>query len=242
MKKTHPINVLHLYPKDMNIYGDNGNVLVIKKRLERRGFIVNIIEYNPGDNFPEQVDLIIGGGGQDSGQKIIQKDLIEIGPTLIKLADSGVPMLVVCGLYQLFGRFFKTYDGEKIEGIGLLDIETYGKNVRLTGNIVAHSKVFGDIVGYENHSGQTFLLNGTEPLATVVSGAGNNAKDNHEGVIYKNIIGTYMHGSLLPKNPAIADWLIQKALQNILSIDFELEPLNDDLAEKARKVAIKRSR
>ena len=131
--------------------------------------------------FPSDVDIIVGGGGQDSGQEKIKADLMKIGPKLKKLADDNVSMLMICGLYQLFGKFFKTADGEVIEGIGLLDIETLGKSERLIGNIVTHSEQFGDIIGYENHSGQTFLGHNVEALGQVRIGAGNNTSDISEG-------------------------------------------------------------
>lgn len=235
------VTILHLYSRDMNIYGDYGNILCLKKRLEWYGYIPKIIEYNQGDNFPNNVDIIVGGGGQDSGQNKIQKDLLMIGPRLCSLAEDGVPMLMICGLYQLFGHFFKTISGDVIEGIGLLDIETYGKSERLIGNIVTHNEKFGDIIGYENHSGQTFLGPNVKPLGRVILGAGNNTIDNSEGVLYKNIIGSYMHGSLLPKNPAIADFLIKKAVTR-KHVKFTHFRINDQIAELARRSAATRPR
>lgn len=236
-----PITILHLYSHDMNIYGDHGNVLTLQKRLQWHGYDSKIIEYNRGDKFPDDVDIIVGGGGQDSGQNKIQKDLLLIGPHLIELAEKGVPMLVICGLYQLFGKFFKTSDGETIEGIGLLDIETYGESERLIGNIITHSEQFGDIIGYENHSGQTFLGHQVAALGIVRIGAGNNLVDVSEGVRYKNVIGSYLHGSLLPKNPAIADYLIEQAVINKYD-KFVGKKIDDSLTDLARKVAIKRPR
>lgn len=227
----------------MNIYGDYGNILTIKKRLEWYGYIPEIINYNQGDTFPNEIDMIIGGGGQDSGQNKIQQDLLKIGPKIKELADQGVPMLVICGLYQLFGKFFKTSDGEIIKGINIFDIETYGKSERLIGNIITNSKEFGDIIGYENHSGQTFLSQNTKPFGQVQLGAGNNTTDNHEGARYNNVIGTYMHGSLLPKNPKVADFLIEKAVTNKFShfnkIDLDFDKT---IAQKAREIAKNRPR
>jgi CobQ-like glutamine amidotransferase family enzyme len=225
----------------MNIYGDNGNVLVLRRRLEWRGIDAKVIEYNPGDTFPSDVDIIIGGGGQDSGQDKIHDDLISIGPKLRKLAEGETPMLVVCGLYQLFGHFFKTREGEIMKGIGLLDAETYGKDERLIGNIVLEGSEFGEIIGYENHSGQTFLKHNLPPLAKVQIGAGNNTEDGTEGARYKNVIGTYLHGSLLPKNPKIADFLIRKAITKKYG-DFNEPTLPDHYADKARAIASTRPR
>ena len=235
------ITVLQLYPRDMNIYGDFGNALVLQRRLEWYGYTVHLLTYDPGDTFPENVDIIVGGGGQDSGQNKIQADLISIGPRLKKLADNGIPMLMVCGLYQLFGTFFKTVSGETLEGIGLLDIETYGKSERLIGNIILESDEFGRMYGYENHSGQTFLGKKVTPLGRVHLGAGNNMKDGHEGARYNNVIGTYLHGSLLPKNPALADFLIETAVKNRYG-DFSNDVIDDSFANLARKAAAKRPR
>ncbi len=235
------ITLLQLYPKDMNIYGDWGNTLVLKRRLEWHGFSVKLLEYNPGDTFPEDVDLIVGGGGQDSGQDVIQNDLLSIGTKLHDLANNDTPMLMICGLYQLFGKFFKTRDGHIIEGISLLDIETHGGAERLIGNITTKSALFGDIIGYENHSGQTFLGRDMKPLGRVFKGAGNNGQDDTEGVHYKNVIASYMHGSLLPKNPAIADYLIEKAVTKKYG-EFTPTVVDDRFAELARTAAFKRPR
>lgn len=235
------ITVLQLYTHDMNIYGDWGNVLTILKRAKWHGIEATFIEYNPGDVFPKDVDIVIGGGGQDKGQDIIQSDLQNIKPQLEALANEEVPMLVICGLYQLFGRFFKTRDGKIIEGIGLLDVETHGGDERLVGNIVTESPEFGKIIGYENHSGQTFLGKNAAPLATVMKGAGNNGNDVSEGARYKNVIGSYLHGSLLPKNPAIADWLIEQAVINKYG-DFTPTVIDDRFAHEARDIALGRPR
>ena len=235
------ITILQLYPRDMNIYGDFGNTLVIKRRLEWYGYEVSLISYNPGDKFPDDVDIIVGGGGQDSGQLKIQADLLKIGPKLQELADDNVPMLMICGLYQLFGKFFKTSGGEVIQGIGLLDIETHGKSERLIGNIITISSQFGEIIGYENHSGQTYLGDNAKPLGQVRLGAGNNIEDDTEGAIYKNVIGSYLHGSLLPKNPKIADFLIEKAVTRKYGA-FYSESIGDSYVECARRAASKRPR
>ena len=235
------ITILQLYPQDMNIYGDWGNTLVLKRRLQWHGYTPRLLEYNPGDEFPADVDIIIGGGGQDSGQDVIQEDLLKISDRLHELASSDVSMLMICGLYQLFGRFFKTQDGHIIEGIGLLDIETHAGPERLIGNTVITSDDFGDIIGYENHSGQTFLGNNVKPLGRVIKGAGNNGQDATEGVRYRNIIASYMHGSLLPKNPALADFLIEKAVNKKYG-EFVPTVVDDRFAELARSVALKRPR
>jgi lipid II isoglutaminyl synthase (glutamine-hydrolysing) len=236
------INIVNLYPNDMNIYGDRGNVLTLKKRLEWYGYIPNVIDYNKGDKFPEMVDIIIGGGGQDSGQNKIHQDLLKIGPKLINLAENNTPILVICGLYQLFGNYFKTSEGEVIKGIGLFDIETFGKSERMIGNIVTHSEEFGDIIGYENHSGQTYLGHKVKALGVVRLGAGNNLEGISEGVRYKNVIGSYLHGSLLPKNPKIADFLIEQAVKNKFGKFNKAKKIDDSICNEARKIASRRPR
>ena len=150
-------------------------------------------------------------------------------------------MLLICGLYQQFGKFIKTQDGHIIQGIGVLDIETHAGPERLIGNIITESKDFGQIIGYENHSGQTFLGTGVSPFGRVIKGAGNNGQDETEGARYHNVIGSYMHGSILPKNPAVADFLIEKAIVKKYG-EFTPTVIDDRFAELARERASKRPR
>lgn len=250
MGKT--IDVMSLYPKDMNIYGDSGNVLTVTRRLALYGYEPRITAYNQGDEWPEHVDMILGGGGQDTGQKKIIDDFFHRADLLRTLAADGVPMLMICGMYQLFGEYFETVDGTRLDGIGVIQAHTVGRDVRMIGNLVEHSDEFGDIIGYENHSGQTFLRAGVDPLGHVdEEGRGNNGEDHTEGARMNNVIGTYMHGSLLPKNPAIADYLIRVAVERRYG-EFgtadqteeqrrELARI-DEIAERARKVAAARPR
>ncbi|MEO6109697.1 MAG: glutamine amidotransferase [Candidatus Saccharimonadales bacterium] len=237
---TQPIVILQLYPKDMNIYGDQGNLLVLQRRLEWYGYKPMTITYNVGDTLPKDVDIIVGGGGQDSGQEKIHADLLKISPQLKKWADADIPMLMVCGLYQLFGNFFKTSNDTTLKGIGILDIETHATNERLIGNTVTRSEDFGDIVGYENHSGQTTLIE-ARPLAMTLKGAGNNSTDGTEGARYKNVIGTYLHGSILPKNPRLADFLIHTAVTKRYG-EFSSDLIDDSFVDLARAVALERPR
>lgn len=210
---SRPIDVVSLYPNDMNIYGDWGNVLTIERRLTLYGFQPRVHAYNQGDAWPEHVDIILGGGGQDTGQEKISDDLFKRADTLRGLASQGVPMLMICGLYQLFGDYFDTVDGTRLPGIGILGVYTEGQEHRMIGNLTESSDQFGSIVGYENHSGQTFLRDGVQALGTVEhEGTGNNGVDHTEGARVGNVIGTYMHGSLLPKNPKISDFLIRTAV------------------------------
>ena len=214
MPDTPSIDVVSLYPRDMNIYGDSGNVLTVRRRLELYGYEPRIHAYDQGDDWPEHVDLILGGGGQDTGQRKIIDDLFRRADLLRGLAADGVPMLMICGMYQLFGEYFETVDGDRLDGIGVIGAYTVGQNVRMIGNLTEHSDEFGDVIGYENHSGQTFLRDTTSPLGSVdEEGRGNNGEDFTEGARVNNVIGTYMHGSLLPKNPRIADFLIRKAVE-----------------------------
>ena len=235
------ITIAQLYSRDMNLYGDWGNTLVLKKRLEWRGFEVEIIDHNPGDSTDfSKIDIFVGGGGQDSGQTIIQNDLLERADELRQLANDGVPMLMICGMYQLFGRFFRTLKGEETVGANILPIETIAGEERMIGNIIIKSQEFGEIIGYENHSGQTFLDKTVTPLGQVIKGAGNNMIDASEGVRYNNVIATYLHGPILPKNPQIADFLINEALNRRgISIDPETDKIDDSLANEAREISLK---
>ena len=211
---AQPIDIVSLYPKDMNIYGDTGNVLTIERRLTLYGYAPRIHMVNQRDPWPGRVDVILGGGGQDTGQKKIIDDLYARADTLRALAADGVPMLMICGLYQLFGEYFETVDGARLDGIGIIGAYTVGRDARMIGNLVEHSDEFGTIIGYENHSGQTFLRDGVRPFGTVDhDGMGNNGEDHTEGARVHNVIGTYMHGSLLPKNPAVSDFLIRTAVE-----------------------------
>lgn len=238
------LNIVHLYPREMNIYGDHGNLLTLIRRMQWRGIEAVVHEHHAGNPFPMQADIILGGGGQDSGQAIIQQDLPLIRQPLCELIEAGVSALLVCGAYQLFGNYFKTSTGAIIEGLGIFDLHSVGCENRLIGNIVTHSDVFGEIIGYENHSGKTYLGKDALPLAHVISGAGNNGEDKTEGIHHRNALGTYLHGPLLPKNPQIADHLISCALGNRYGSDalLPLEPLDDELAFQARRIAKNRPR
>ncbi|KAA8828536.1 type 1 glutamine amidotransferase [Bifidobacterium myosotis] len=237
MGKT--IDVASLYPKDMNIYGDSGNVLTIRRRLELYGYEPRIHQYNQGDDWPDHVDLILGGGGQDTGQKKIIDDFFGRAELLRSLAADGTPMLMICGLYQLFGEYFETVDGTRLDGIGIIKAHTVGRDVRMIGNLVEHSEQFGDVIGYENHSGQTFLGEGVQPLGRVdQDGRGNNGEDHTEGARVHNVIGTYMHGSLLPKNPAISDFLITTAVERRYGSFDKTDQTPEQAAELARLDAV----
>lgn len=238
MKRPHRITLLYLYPHEMNTYGDWGNVLVLQKRLEWRGYNVEIIEHRPGDILKAKPDLIFFGGGQDSGQSLILKDLHKHSNRLRDWIESETPTLAICGGYQLLGREFITHTGERLEGVGALPVTTRAESGRLIGNVVLQSDMFDQIVGFENHSGRTsFLSDNVGALGEVRIGGGNNGKDGKEGIIYKTTIGTYLHGPLLPKNPQVADWLIAKALG---ISNKELVQLPDTFVARARAAVIRK--
>jgi CobQ-like glutamine amidotransferase family enzyme len=236
------IKILHLYPNKMKLYGDHGNILAIKRRCEWCDIDVEIIEHNPCDKIPKDIDIIFGGGGQDSGQGEIEEDLLEIGPKLKDMIEDGVPCLVICGLYQLFGKYFQTAEGKKIMGTSILDITTKAGPGRLIGNIIINSYGFGEVVGYENHSGLTSIGPNVNPFGEVILGAGNNGEDKTEGCRYKNCIGTYLHGPILPKNPKLADFFIEKALERKSNTGVMLKKLDDEIEEKAHASAATRPR
>ena len=223
----------------MNLYGDHGNVLALVKRCEWRDIKTEVIEHEPGDPIPDDIDIIFGGGGQDSNQNKIEDDLRHIAMDLKKLVENNVPTLVICGLYQLFGDYFETGEGQKIKGINIIDITTKAGPERLIGNIVISTAEYGEVVGYENHSGLTKLGEKAKPFGTVIKGYGNNGDDFTEGARYKNCIGTYLHGPILPKNPRVADWLILKAIERHQTKP-KLERLNDSIENRAHKVAASR--
>lgn len=233
--------IASLYSRDMNIYGDRGNVLSLVRRARAQGFTPRVVDVNPGDPLPEQIDIVIGGGGQDSGQGRVAKDLAQRQAVIRDLAVDGTPMLMVCGLYQLFGHRFITHTGEELTGIGVLDVETRGGDERMIGNIVLNSDEFGEVIGYENHSGDTTLGSDSQPLGRVVQGSGNNPRDGVEGARSGNVIGTYLHGSLLPKNPALSDFLIAEAARRRYG-SFTAIVGEDETVRRARESAKRRPR
>lgn len=238
---TPSLVIVHLYPKEMNIYGDTGNVLVLTRRCEWRGIAVDVRRIGVGDAMPLDADIIIGGGGQDAGQGAIQQDLQQKAADIHRLTNRGAVMLMVCGMYQLFGRFFKTNEGERIQGIGVLPLETVGGTERLIGN-THYEMPFGEVIGYENHSGQTKLDHEQDALGSALLGAGNNASDKFEGCRMHNVFGTYSHGPVLAKNPNFADELLRLALERKYGSSFTLKPLDDTLEWKAHEAAKARPR
>jgi hypothetical protein len=235
------ITIVHLYPREMNIYGDTGNVIVLRRRLEWRGLPVSVVPVSVGDPLPADADILLGGGGQDAAQGEIGADFVSRGAVLRAMADDGVVMLAICGSYQLLGHEFHTHDGVRIPGVGVLDVVTRGQQERLIGNNVVETPDAGRLVGYENHSGLTELGPGVRPLGSTQPGRGNNGRDRTEGAVRDNVIGTYLHGPVLAKSPRFADELLRRAYER-RGIDVALEPLDDALAEQAARVAVARPR
>lgn len=238
---SKPITIVHLYAKEMNIYGDNGNVLVLQKRLQWRGIASKVVRVGVGDAFPKDVHLIIGGGGQDAGQQAIANDLQTKKEALARFANNGVPMLMICGMYQMFGAAFITADKTTIPGIGILDVTTKASARRLVGNVVCETSDFGRLIGYENHSGRTQRGATILPLGSVPTGQGNDGADQTEGARFNNVFGSYMHGPMLAKSPVFADYLLRLAL-DIAGNATTLTALDDSLEEVAGAVAVSRPR
>lgn len=235
------LNICHLYPDLLNVYGDLGNILILKYRAEQRGIKVNVFNVSLGDPFdPDQYDITFFGGGQDYEQSIVSEDLDKNKKEgITEYIEKGKVFLSICGGYQLLGKYYTTPDGEKLDGLGILDIYTEGGDTRFIGNTVIHNEEFNETyVGFENHSGRTYIGD-LKPLGKVIAGYGNNGEDGYEGCIFKNCFCTYFHGSLLSKNPELADRLITTALSSKYE-EVNLSPLDDSLELRAKEFIIKR--
>lgn len=226
------LSLAHLYPKLLNIYGDLGNVTAIRKRCEWRGIELEIANIDAGENIdPSKYDIYFIGGGQDIQQVMVAKELQKQKNALLEAAEQNAVFLAICGGYQLFGKYYQPHDGQRLDGIGLLDAYTVAGPTRFIGNVTASSKFLTptQLVGFENHSGLTYIEPGTEPIARIETGNGNNGVDKTEGARKRNVFGTYLHGSLLPKNPHFADYLISLALEKKYKEKIELQQLNDEI-------------
>ncbi|NMB57147.1 glutamine amidotransferase [Candidatus Beckwithbacteria bacterium] len=237
------LTIAHLYPKSMNIYGDYGNILALKKRCEWRNIQVRIDEIEIGENLEEKkYDLCFAGGGQDKSQIAVSKDLLTKKEQIHSLVNQNIVFLTICGTYQLFGHYFLTSENFKITGISVFDLITKASNVRKIGNVVVKHNLPikpETLVGFENHSGNTYLQGETQAIGKVIKGFGNNGKDKLEGARCKNVFGTYLHGSLLPKNPHFADYIIKLALENKYQDKIELQKLDDKLEFEAHNFILK---
>ena len=239
MASKGEVHVVHLYPLQMSIYGDLGNTRTVTARLARHGYTPVLHRHHPGDPFPEKAHLVLGGGGQDSGQARVQDDLAVIAGRLRELADAGTPMLMICGMYQLFGNAFVTVDGDHLPGVGILDVTTHANAKRMVGPVVLTTD-FGEVVGYENHSGATRLGAGQAAFGRVRSGCDNNGDDGSEGARTGNVFGSYLHGPILPANHALADALLSYAVPLATGRPFEPAALDDAIADQARTRQIRR--
>ncbi len=230
------LNIFHIYPDLLNLYGDRGNILCLKQRIERRGIETEVTEVKMGEKLDtNDADILFIGGGQDFEQDVLLKDLKgDKEKAIIDAVESEKTLLAICGGYQMLGKYYKTHDGKQMDFIGAIDFYTVGSNTRMIGNYAFETDDNIKIVGFENHSGKTYLGENVSPLGTVISGFGNNGEDNKEGVLYKNTFCTYSHGPVLPKNPKFADKLIKTALMKKYG-ECELEPLNDEFENKAHK-------
>lgn len=239
------LTLAHLYPDQMNLYGDFGNIRTLERRSRWRGIEFEIRNAGLGDVVDwSKTDIVFLGGGQDRGQSLIARDLLRHKAELAAAAADGLVGLLVCGGYQLFGRYFQTAAGERIEGLGILPAHTVAGRGRLIGNLVGELTLSLEpttVVGFENHSGETFLDPDTTPLARVTRGYGNDRESGQEGLIYHNLFGTYCHGSLLPKNPHLADELLRRALIRRFGT-AGLAPLDDSVELRAHRDAITRAK
>ena len=231
-----------LYGHEMNIYGDRGNVLALLHRARGRGLSAEVEISGIGDELDlTRYDILFWGGGQDREQIAVSADLQGVKGSELKAAiEDGVPTLAICGGYQLLGDGYRPFDGEFLPGINALDVTSEAGPTRFIGNVVVDSPEFGDLVGFENHSGLTFLGPGVEPLGRVRVGHGNNGRDGFEGARYRNTVGCYLHGALLPKNPQVTDWLIATALER-KGLSGDLEPLDDRIESTAHQSVLKRA-
>lgn len=234
------LELAYLYPKLLNIYGDRGNVLTLQKRCSFRGINLSISTIDIKESIDyEKFDIYFIGGGQDQEQVVVSEDLQTKKNGLIDAIERNSVFLAVCGGYQLLGKFYRAQNGSELKGIEALDLYTVSGNKRMIGNVLCQDlESKKTLVGFENHSGKTYLGSSLKPLAKVIRGGGNNGEDGFEGVRYKNIFGTYLHGSLLPKNPDLADKIIKLALVRKglkmpeLKIDNTFEVLAHKKAEK----------
>ena len=252
------LNICHLYPDLMDTYGDKGNITTVIKRCKWRGINTKVTGLSIGQPLStDDFDFYFFGGGQDRNQVIVGRDLQTKAKYLKKAVENGTVILSICGGYQLLQKYFKTKVGQTIQGIGLFDAYSQGSDTRMIQNLLIelnpqiaheiknsyptlHSQFpILNLIGFENHSGKTFLDPNVQPLGKVVKGAGNNGQDQTEGAVYKNAFGCYLHGSLLPKNPHFADYLITKALERKYG-EIKLKALDDTFEWNAHQQAIKK--
>ncbi len=240
------IKILYLYPDILELYGDYGNIQVLKYRIESRGYSVIIDTYSIGDDSPDfnSYDIIFAGGGADNEQNILASDLIKYKDNIKNAVENGVFFLLICGAYQLFGKYYKDVDGNIIPGLEIFDYYTEAnpdRKNRCIGNIVIEVNLNNfktNVIGFENHGGQTYNI--SSPFGKVLFGNGNKFKDSEEGYFENNVIATYLHGPLLSKNPELVDYIIKYCLDRKYNEDISLVSLNDEFENMCRKQLLNR--
>lgn len=237
-----PVRVVSLYPDVMNVYADRGNLIALRSRAAERGIGLDEFDVSLGDPLPEEADLVLIGGGQDREQQRIAEELAGRGETLRAWADDDTAMLAVCGGFQLFGRWYRDKLGGMLPGAAVFDVTTVApgpRAARAVGDILITSELpdVGEVVGFENHAGRTYLGPAAQAFGRVLHGRGNNAADGSEGAIYRQAIGTYLHGSVLPKNPELLDHLLVAALTHRVGRHVDLPPLAAPYANRAHDAA-----
>jgi CobQ-like glutamine amidotransferase family enzyme len=239
------IRVGHLFPDYLNIYADRGNIAVLAQRAAWRGYSLEVEGVGPGQELrPGEHQLLYIGGGQDREQALIAPDLAAKGPAIHEAVERGAAVLAVCGGYQLLGRFYRDVGGAELPGVGLLPLYTIAGGRRMIGDVLLECKLEpGErrtLAGFENHAGRTFLDDGAEPLGRVLAGFGNDGESGFEGCRSGRVVGTYLHGPLLPRNPWFADWLLAQALGRDDEAP-QLQPLEDELERAAHEVSAERA-
>lgn len=235
------LKLLYLYPDMLELYGDYGNIQVLKYRCEKRGINLIVEKYSIGDNVPDfkSYDIVFAGGGADNEQSILSEDLIKYKENIKEAVENGTFFLLICGAYQLFGKYYKGVEGNIIPGLEIFDYYTEAagdRKKRCIGNIVTKVNLEGEeteVIGFENHGGQTFNI--TTPFGKVLYGNGNKFQDTEEGYFRKNVIATYLHGPLLSKNPKVADYIIKYCMERKENDSIKLDDLDDTLENKCRK-------
>lgn len=242
------LRIAHLYPDLLNLYGDRGNLMALKRRAELRGIRCTVTALNVGQSFhPEEYDFFFIGGGQDQDQQALRDDfLYKKGPAVKEAVLSGMPALCICGGYQLMGEYYKSANGTIIEGLGLIPMHTEAGERRMIGDLFCEASFLtklgrdGLLIGFENHAGRTILHDTDQAMARVLHGAGNNGSDHTEGVVFQQLFGTYMHGSLLPKNPDFTDYLIECAMNKRYKDWGPLADADKSFEQAARDALISR--
>jgi lipid II isoglutaminyl synthase (glutamine-hydrolysing) len=240
------IVVGHLFPDYLNIYADRGNIAVLAARAAWRGYDLDVRALGADSVIRVgEHDLFYIGGGQDREQALIAPELAALGPRLREAVDSGAAALAVCGGYQLLGRFYRDQSGDELPGIGLLPLHTVAGSRRMIGDVLLECDLDGGekrtLAGFENHAGRTFLDEGAEPLGRVIAGFGNDGESGYEGCRSGRVIGTYLHGPLLPRNPWLADWLLAQAVSQKTGEMPTFEPLRDAFEHQAHAVSASRA-